>query len=220
MTAIPISAVRDKIGLNASNSRYPDGLIGSNLRWAAGFLERRTGRVFDETTATKLFTTEGKSLVTIPGLATASSVTLNGAPLTADETYWLIPDAQQTGVYTGIQFRAFESRPSGVPWWYGNPEWFDRGLDLPPYYGSHRGSLPNDLSITGTWGYAAASLPEEFIGAVADLAAWATKRGDALYAGAVASPEGNLFDLSQLPVEVQAFIAEWRLSGGGVEAVG
>lgn len=218
---VSVQSVRDILGLAGSNSRYPDGLIGSNIRASQAFLEKRTGRVFEATNATRKFTTEGKAYLTIPGLATASAVTLNSSPLTEDSTYWLIPDAKQTGVYTGIQFRAFESRPSGVPWWMGNPEWFDRGLDLPPYYGSHRGSQPNDLSITGSWGYAAFDgVLEEIPRTVAILAAWMTKRGDALFAGGVATPEGQLFDLSTLPVEVQAFIAEWKLQGGGVEGVG
>ena len=218
---VAVSSVRDILGLAGSNSRYSDGLIGSNIRASQAFLEKRTGRVFEATTATRKFTTEGKAYLTIPGLAAATAVTLNSAPLTEDSTFWLIPDAKQTGVYTGIQFRAFESRPSGAPWWLGNPEWFDRGLDLPPYYGSHRGSQPNDLSITGTWGYTAFDgALEEVPRTVAILAAWMTKRGDALFAGGVATPEGQLFDLSTLPIEVQAFIAEWKLQGGGVEGVG
>jgi hypothetical protein len=215
---IAVAAVRDRLALNASNSRYSDATIGSNIPWAQSFLEKRTGRIYEQTTATRLFTTEGKPLVTIPGLQAATTVTLNGAELVADETYWLLPDHLSTGIYTGIQFRAFET--SGTPWFYSNPEWFDRGLDLPPYYGHMRGSIPNDLSITGTWGYAPASMPEDVVGAVTALAAWATKRGDALFAGGVATPEGQLFDLSQLPVEVVAFIEAWRLGGGGVEAVG
>lgn len=218
---VSVASVRDVLGLNASNSRYGDGLIGSNIRAAQAFLEKRTGRVFERTTATRKFTTEGKAYLTIPGLATATAVTLNGAPLVEDETYWLIPDAKQTGVHTGLQFRAFESRGGGSPWWYGHPEWFDRGLDLPPYYGSHRGSQPNDLSIAGTWGYQSFDgALEEIPRTVTLLAAWMTKRGDALFAGGVATPEGQLFDLSQLPVEVQAFVAEWKLQGGGAEGVG
>lgn len=214
------SAVRDILSLNASNTKYSSATIGSNIRAAQAFLERRAGRVLEDVTATKTFTTEGKAAIAIPGLRTASAVTLNSAPLTADSTYWLIPDAQQTGLYTGIQFRAFSTnRDSLYPAYYGNPEWFDRGLDLPGG-SSYRGSLPNDLTITGSWGYEAATLPEEAIHATAVLAAYFTKRGDAILSGGIATPEGAVFDLTNLPIEVQAFITEWRVQGGGVEAVG
>ena len=46
--------------------------------------------------------------------------------------------------------------------------------------------------------------------AVKALAAWYTKRADALLAGAVANPEGAILDYSQLPQEVQSVIRTYR----------
>jgi hypothetical protein len=213
---VTAAAVREYLALNAvsSDSKYSDTTLGSNIRAAAWTLARATGRVWSDETATKRFTTNGAAYLTIPGLRTASSVTLQSATLTADSTYWLVPDSQQTGVYTGIQFRAFGGRLDG-PWWLANPEWFDRNLDS-PWYPGNRGygtSLPNDLSIAGSWGYATyADTPEPYLHAQKVLAAYYTKRPDALLSGAISTPDGNAFDLSRLPIEVQGFIEEWKVS--------
>lgn len=217
---VTVSAVRDYLSLNASNSKYDNDTIGSNIRAAQSFLERRTGRVLEDTSATKTFTTEGKTSLEIPGLRTASSVELSGSALVADSTYWLLPDAQRSGLYTGIQFRAYRTNlDASRPWWYGHPEWFDRGLDLPGGF-EQRGSLPNDLVIAGSWGWTPDQMPAEAIHATKVLAAYFTKRPDAILSGGVSTPDGATFDLTSLPVEVQAFISEWRLAGGGAEAVG
>ena len=86
--------------------------------------------------------------------------------------------------------------------------------------GGTGGSLPNDLVITGDWGYVDdATMPEEVRHTAKVLAAYFTKRPDAILGGALATPEGGVVDLSQLPIEVQAFVAEWRIEQG-VEAVG
>ena len=214
---VTTTAVREYMELNNPNttsSKYSDTTIGSNIRAAAWMLARATGRVFSDETATKRFTTNGNAFVAIPGLRTATSVTLQGSALTADSTYYLIPDSQQTGVYTGIQFRAFQS--GGDRWWLHNPEWFDRNLDS-PYHPANRGggytSLPNDLVIAGAWGYASyASTPEPFLHAQKVLAGWMTKRPDAILSGAISTPDGNIFNLSDFPVEVRAFIEEWKVS--------
>ena len=211
--------VRGYMDLNAvgSSSKYTDSTIGSNIRAAGAWMERRTGRVFgNQSATTKTFSTNGKASLMIPGLRTATSVTLDGAALTADSTYWLLPDAQQTGLYTGIQFRAWGK--SGPPWYLGVPDWWDRGLDWGPPPGG--GGLPNDLVIVGDWGYVDdATMPEEVRHVAKVLAAYFTKRPDAILGGALATPEGGVVDLSQFPIEVQAFVTEWRLAQG-VEAVG
>ena len=145
---------------------------------------------------------------------------LQGSTLTGDSTYWLTPDTQQTGVYTGIQFRAFGTQRQGGPWWLGNPEWFDRDLDSPWYPGNYGGgtSLPNDLVIAGSWGYVDdATMPESVRHAAKVLAAYYTKRPDALLSGGITTPDGNTFDLSRLPVEVAQFIREWDV---GPQVVG
>lgn len=208
-------AVRDILDLNASGaSRFSAGTIASNIRASAYFLERATGRIFrDESSLTLKFTTNGQGSVYLPGLRVGSSVSLNGSSLTADSSYWLTPDAMQTGVYTGITFHPF-----GTADYRSNPEWFDRNLDSPYWRGlsQSRRSIPNDLSIAGSWGYATADLPEPVRDANTRHAAWLTLRSDALLSGARVTDTG-IFDLSNLPIEVQNFISSWK---SGSQAVG
>lgn len=208
-------AVRDILDLNASaSSRYSSATIASNIRASAYFLERATGRIFrDESTLTLKFTTNNQGSVYIPGLRTASTVTLGGSARTVDESYWLTPDAMQTGVYTAITFH-----PYGTSDYRSNPEWFDRNLDSPYWQGltQSRRSLPNDLVIAGAWGYTDATLPEPVRDANTRHAAWLTLRSDALLSGARATDAG-IFDLSNLPIEVQNFISSWK---SGSQAVG
>lgn len=217
---VTAASVREYMGLNAvsTDSRYSDATIGSNIRAAGSLLERRTGRLFGDQTLTLKFTTNGATLIPLPGLRAATSVTLNSATLTADQTYYLVPDVQQTGIYTGIQFRAFETRATRGPWYLGNSEWWDRGLDLPHVGLGQFTSLPNDLVIVGTWGYTDALLPEEARHATKVLAAYYTKRPDALLSGGITT-EGGVFDLSAYPIEVQDFIRAWAV-GSFVTAVG
>jgi hypothetical protein len=203
-------AVRTIIDLNAApSSRYNSDTIASNIRASAWFLERVTNRIFrNETALTLTFTTNGEASIPIPGLRTASSVTLQSAALTDGASYWLIPDLQQTGVSTAIQFRPFGQGHGDS--YLGNPEWFDRNLDSPKWGGGWRNaSLPNDLVIAGAWGYTDATLPEPVRDANTRDAAWLTLRSDALLSGARATDQG-IFDLSSRPVEVQAFVHEWR----------
>jgi hypothetical protein len=214
MTAmfVSVAEVRAYLSLNApgTDSKYSDATISSNIMSAGWTLERACGRLFGDVTATKKFSTDGRAQMYIPGLRTATSVTLQGTTLTADTTYWLLPDDQQTGVYTGIQFRAFRGPSSGGRWWLGNPEWFDRNLDSPFYPGNYGlgGTLPNDLVIAGDWGYS--TIPDPVLLATKALAAWYTLRPDALLSGARFTPDGNIFDLSKYPTEVQAFITDWK----------
>ena len=220
-TLCTVLQVREYMDLNAvaSSSKYSDSTIGSNIRAAGAWMERRTGRIFGNRSATTMkFTTNGKASILLPGLRTATTVTLNSIVLTADETYWLLPDAQQTGLYTGIQLRTWETGTS-AQWYYAVPDWWDRGLDMGGHtYAST--SQPNDLSILGDWGYVDdATMPEEVRHVAKVLAGYFTKRPDAILGGALATPEGGVVDLSQFPIEVQAFVAEWRIEQG-VEAVG
>lgn len=215
MSFVTAASVREYLELNsvASSSKYSDATIGSNIRAAIGALERMTHRRLEDSTETLKFTTNGAAYLTIPGLRTATTVTLQGSALTADSTYYLIPDSQQTGVYVGIQFRAFGTGTNRGAWWLSNPEWFDRNLDS-PWHPANRGysatSLPNDLSIAGTWGYVDdATMPEAVRHAAKVLAAFYTKRPDAILSGGITTPDGNTFDLSRLPVEVAEFVREW-----------
>ena len=206
-TFVSAAQVRDYLNITATTGQFSTGQIGSNVNAASAFLERRTNRQFEwqGSNVRKVFSTEGRAYLTIPDLIVANSVTLQGAALVENQSYWLHPDAGHSGVYTGIQIQPFGSRRN----YLANPDWFDRGLDMPlgRYYGF--GQLPNDLAITGEWGWV--PLPDELLHATIVLAAYYTKRPDAILSGGIQTPEGGVFDLSRLPVEVTQFIADWKI---------
>lgn len=206
---VTVAQVREYLDVEGTTGKYSDGLIGSNIRAAASFIEHATGRQFEEqVTATKSFTTNGMAAMRIPDLQSVSSATLQGVTLDADESYWLIADSRQTGNYTGIQFRAFGQ--GGVPSYRSNPEWFDRNLDRDFYrYGTT--SLPNDLVIVGTWGYDINSMPHDFLMAVKALAAWYTRRPASVMANVAFTPDGNVLNYAEFPPEFSAFVPLWRL---------
>lgn len=206
-------AVRDFLDLDVdATSKYTDQTIGSNIRQASWMLERATNRLYGDRTGTlRKFTTNDAAYVTIPGLRTATSVTFAGSDLTADSSYWLIPDVQQTGVYTGLQLRGFQTR-SGGPSYLAYSDWFDTNKDNPKW--AAYGSLPNDLQITGDWGYAEADLPEPVRFATKVLAAFLTKYPDAVLAGSIQTANGGTIDFSGWPLPVQEFIASWSLRQG------
>lgn len=198
--------VRTFANLSGTAGRYSDGNISSNIMVAQEFISRETGRQFAKRDATTLtFTTDGKAGFAIPDLRTATTVTWDGTELTDGETYDLIPDARQSGIYVAIQLRPVER---GGKWYYGNPEWWDRGLDWPR---RNVGSDVNDLTILGDWGWD--PLPYDVLHAVKAMAAWLIKRGDAVLAGAVADPAaGTVFDYTQVPTEVVQVITSYRRS--------
>lgn len=213
--------VRTLLELEASGtSKYNAGLIASNIRSASWFLERATKRIFrNETDLTLTFTTNGEASIGLPGLRAVGSgtVALNGSNLSAGETYHLIPDAQQTGLFTAMQFRAFGTGRDGLGY-LQYPDWFDRNLDSPYWRGRSFNSLPNDLVIAhAAWGYTDADLPEPVRDATKVLAAWKTLRPDAFLSGARAT-ESGVFDLSQFPIEVQSFVSEWRIGSQVAQA--
>lgn len=198
--------------IDASNDRWNESMLSSNIRAASAFLERKTGRQFElQTATTKRFTTNGDAFVALPGLRTASSVALSDSALTADDTYHLIPDTQQTGVYIGIQFRPFGRGADYRSW----PNWFDTNLDRRWYPGYT--SDPNDLVITGDWGYV--DYPDELIHATNVLAAWYARRPDSLLGGVSVTPGGTEIDMGALPIEVRLFIDSWKI-GTSLVSVG
>lgn len=203
-TFVSASQVRDYLNITATTGQFSTGMIGSNVNAASDFLQRRTHRQFEwqGSNVRKVFSTEGRSYLTIPDLIAATSVTLQGATLVANQSYWLHPDRLQTGCFTGIQIMPFGRRN-----FLANPEWFDRGLDSP--LGGYYGTTPNDLAIEGQWGHI--PLPDELLHATIVLAGYYTKRPDAILSGGIQTPEGGIFDLSRLPVEVTTFIAEWKI---------
>lgn len=195
--------------LSTGSSKYSNTTIGSNIRASLSMLEGRTNRFLADRTQTLKFTTNGNPYVTIPGLRTATTVNYAGATMTADTTYWLIPDVGQTGVSAGVQLRGFgQGRQS----YLSSPEWFDRNMDSPKWQAKGWSSLPNDLVIAGDWGYT--TPPEDCVMAVKVLTAYLTKLADANSQGASYTSDGNVFDLSNWPDLVQQFVREWTISPG------
>ena len=206
------SNVRAYAGIDGINAPWSEANLGSNIRAASAFLEKRTGRQFElQLATTRKFTTNGEAFVPLPGLRSASSITLAGSSMTLDTDAWLIPDHQQTGVYIGLQIRPFGRGGDYRSW----PNWFDTNLDRRWHAGYT--SDPNDLVITGDWGYN--PLPDELLHATKALAVWFTKRPDASLGGVSVTANGSEVDLGQLPVEARLFIEEWKL-GGSVAVVG
>lgn len=160
---------------------------------------------------TRSFSTWGRASLTIPDLRVAAGVTLNGVALVADESYYLIPDHNQSGVFTGIELP--QNRYALSP----GLNTFDINYN---HLGSRRDTLPNDLVIdggAGGWGHI--PLPDELLQATKVLAAYYTIRPDALLSGAKQTPEGNTFDLSGLPPEVDEFIRNWKIAPDTVASI-
>jgi hypothetical protein len=198
------SNVRAYAGIEGITAPWTESNLGSNIRAASAFLQKKTGRQFELQLATaKTFTTNGEAYISIPDLRTASTVNRNDTDQTADTDYHLIPDHHQTGVYIGIQFRPFGRGTD----YRSRADWFDRNLDRYPWF---VGSEPNDLTITGDWGHN--PLPEELMHATKVLAAWYTRRPDALLGGVTLTAAGSEVDLSMIPAEVRQFIEDWKLS--------
>lgn len=207
------SNVRAYLTVTGITGQWDAALIGSNISAASGYLQRRTGRQFEaQVAATKKFSTHGKAYLTIPDLRTVTSVTLNDATLTADETYYLIPDRNNSGVFVGIEFPGYRSR------WSKGLNDFDINYNHLRWGGLAFDTLPNNLVIVGDWGHV--PLPDELLQATVVLAGWYTIRPDALLANAKQTPEGNVFDLSGLPVEVTEFISAWKIEADTAETVG
>lgn len=205
-------AVRARLRLDGvidgDDLRYGDGPIGSNIAAASAFLQRITRRQIEpQTGVTKRFTTNGRAIVPIVDLRSATSVTLQGVTLQLDQgdssTAWLLPDRVEPSVYTSVQVRPFGGN------WRANPQWFDRNLDTYASRGMSWSSLPNDLEVTGDWGHD--PYPPDMVLAGEVLAAWYTKRPDALLANVASTLDGSLLNYAAMPPEVMDFLTAWRL---------
>lgn len=201
--------LRDFMDIEGSTGRASTPNLDLMLRSASDFLERATGRLITASASNtaRTFSTFGQAVVTIPDLRTVSSVTLQSTTLTADSTYWLVPARQQPvagdTIYTAIQLHAYSR------WDYrSNPEWFDRNLDNWRWPGGY--SLPNDLVITGLWGWA--TPPPQWKHATLVLAGYNYRRPDSLLANVAITPEGGVLNYGDMPPEVRTLIETWRLS--------
>lgn len=241
---VDVGSVRDYMALNSnpSTSQYSDQTISSNIAAAQDELEQVCGRYF----VPRSFTTQNpwkttsmlKAIVPIPGFRTFTSVQWGGATLTVDvndptaASCWALPDARQSGVFTGLQFRAFRTDLGGAPWYFADGQWWDKMLDSPFYPGNYGGgyaytSMPNDTLIVGNAGYDTTlapgvygSLPPAVAMAVKVLASWHTMRPASVLTDVAVSPQGGFMAYSMYPPEVQAFIRDWKIDGPLITSVG
>lgn len=193
-------------------SQYSDTIVGNYILAAISALEQTTRRyIVNRPGATVLLTTMNRAQVAIPALRTATTVSQYGGALTANASYYLLPDAQQTGVYTAIQFRTFRNRFG--PWYYANPNWFDMNLDSPFFPANYAGygdtSLPNDTAIVGDWGWEPTFEPLGAVHAVSVLSEFFTMRPPAILADSAITPQGGVLTYSQMPAEVRQFARDF-----------
>lgn len=202
---VTAAGFRDFMEWSGSTGRKSDTNAGLLLNAASDALERDTGRIITASgsNTSRKFTSNGRAYVTIPDLRVASSVALQGASLTADAGYWLKPSRQSIDIYVGVQLRAF-----GADSYLANPEWFDRNLDQTWYRYGPDTSLPNDLVVTGLWGWD--HTPSQWLLGIYALAGYFYQHADALFSAARQTPEGNVFDLSQLPTEAM-MLRSWAI---------
>lgn len=211
----------DYLTLNASGGRavYSPATLGSNIRAASYNLEKWCGCFFGDRHQTLTFSTFGRPIVPLPRLRTLTQAFWNNSVLTigVNPNAWLLPDIGQTGVSTSLQLRV--TGYAGGSAYKANQSWFDRGLDSPYWpgnYGAGEGTLPNDLTVEGDWGYLDADLPEPVLHATKVLAGWYTLRPDSILANVKIDTSGNVLNYGELPPEVGAFVAEWRVGAMAV----
>lgn len=207
--------VRDYLQATSVSGQWSNAFIGSNIAAASNNLQRWTHRQFEPQGSnflvTKKLTTLGRSFLVIPDCRSLQAVRLNGAALVENESYYLHPDRMQSGVFVGIEFPNRQA-------FLRTHDWFDRGYDFPEFSRRLLTGLPNDLELASIeWGHL--PYPDSLLHASNALAAFYTIRPDALLSGARQSPEGNVFDLSRLPLEVQGFVNDWKLSDPEVIAL-
>lgn len=242
VTAAQVRDYLDNVSATSSN-QYTDGTIGSNILMAQSYLEHATGRYIVPRTFTTLapwkYTTQNRQSIPLPGFRTVTTVTRSSSVLTANAGYWLIPDVQQSGLYTGMAFRAatgpdFWPGTPGTPYgpWITNPLWFDMAADSPFYPANVGGafwltSLPNDLEVVGEAGYditigpdIAPGPPSIALMAIRAYAAWLTMRPASIMADVAITAQGGILNFSALPPEAQQFIAAYRGGQSQMVSVG
>ena len=235
-TIVTPQTIRDINGWDSTTAGlaagpYSDTIIGNHILDSIDELEHATVRYFINRPGFSWQTTSnGAPMLYLAGIRTASSVTWQGAAQTAGTLgagngYSLLPDVQQTGIYTGIQFRPLRTPDTNGPWWLSlggaQTNWFDTGADNPFDPRNYGGgyvytSTAQDTVIVGDWGYAPGSEPNAFVGALEVLASWHQERRLSILSDSVITPQGGVLSFSQMPPEVRTFVAAW---GAGKQAV-
>ena len=205
------------------NSSLSDGQIESNILAAQEVLERATRRWFvNRPSVTYTDTTMLRAIVPIPGFRAFTSITAYGSVLVPNQAVWPLPDAQNTGIFTALQFRPF--RGDIHDWYIANPQWWDAALDNPFYPGNYGGgyawtSMPNDMIVVGDGGYAPGTYPFGWLLAVKQLAIFYTKQPASLLAETIITAQGGVINYANIPSTVAAFIDSWK-AGLTVVSVG
>lgn len=197
------------------NSTLTDAQIESNILAAQETLERATRRWFvDRPAVTYIATSMLRAIVPIPGFRSFDTITAysSGTTLVVNQSVWPLPDAQNTGIYTALQFRAL--RADTDRWWLADRNWFDKAFDSPFFPGNYGGgyawtSMPNDLEVVGDGGYAAGTYPFAWLLAVKQLASFFTKQPASLLAETIITPQGGIVNYASLPSTVTGFIQSW-----------
>lgn len=210
-----LRSVKAYLAIPTSDTRWDDLLGGEGgggvnlIEAASAKFEQATNRKFSlsSNNTTYTFSTEGQSDLLIPDLqlSPTPTVTLLGAALTANASFWLIPDPQDRATTTHIQLKSFGIGQSAY-WYKAFPNWFDANLDRYPFF--EMGS-PLDLAITGTWGHL--PIPDDVIFAVTILTSWFFKRKDAIPTNLIFNPDGSTSDMHDWPTEVLDAVHNWRL---------
>lgn len=228
------ATLRAQMNWTSSTGQYSDTILGNYLLDAINSLEIATSRyLVNRPGHTHAITSNGRPLLPLPNLRTATSVKWQGAVQSAGTPgggasgYQLLPDIQQSGVYTAIQFRPFNVDPRG-PWWLSlggaTTNWFDTGADNPFDPRNYtRGywftSTAQDTVIVGDFGWEPLFEPGAVVHAVEVLAGWYGMRPAAILADSVITPAGGIVSYSQMPPEVQQFVRSFS-AGQQVASIG
>ena len=214
------ATLRSQMNWTSSTGQYTDDILGNYILDAINSLEQSISRfIVNRPGYTYSVTSNGRPLLPLPNLRSATSVVWQGAAQTAaipgqGNGYTLLPDVQQSGVYTGIQFRPFNQDPRTAPWWLSlggaTTNWFDTGADNkydPRNYGLGYvfTSVAQDTIIVGDWGWEPLFEPGAVVHAVEVLAGWYGMRPAAILADSVITPAGGVVSYASMPPEVQQF---------------
>jgi hypothetical protein len=212
---VTAAELRTFVDITGTTGRAADANLDLLIQASSDFLERATGRIITASASNtvRTFTSHGRASITIPDLRTASTVTRQGTTLTADSTFWLLPSPQAADIFTGVQLHQYNLYD-----YRSNPEWFDRNLDQQWYRYGSLSSMPNDVVITGLWGWT--SVPAQWKLATLTLAGYEYKRPDSLLANVSMTPEGGILDYGQMPPEVKELIDGWKLPQDQAVSVG